>query len=303
MLADALHVTVYWWQSRQMGAETVWTSRERELRSGRQLYLAPLVTYPEAVRLAEAMAVYERQRRWGREYDDGAPEWVSRRWIDWAGYRLGMAEGMERGGYRALRAWTMEHGITTPVAVRRRQPAPPPGYRREHLPLMDPHGVLPERGPLGEVSCLPWRLGTPVTSRAGAVLTSHNRKPGSKWSPRRGVLQELRRIGISCAVIKVPAHAARAGGPDMPGRDSETEAAEVIKFFDQDLRLHRHSPGDLLTLAAHLHERTGGYMKPLSYLICQAAQEAIENGTEAISREVIDDQLVGRFPDDPILQI
>ncbi|MFE4956185.1 ATP/GTP-binding protein [Streptomyces sp. NPDC056653] len=78
---------------------------------------------------------------------------------------------------------------------------------------------------------------------------------------------------------------------------------EVIKSFDQNLRLHHHSPGDLLNLAAHLHERTGGYMKPLSYLICQAAQEAIETGIEALTKELLDDQLVGRFAEDPILQI
>ncbi|MFJ9765551.1 hypothetical protein ACIRUY_17215 [Streptomyces erythrochromogenes] len=77
---------------------------------------------------------------------------------------------------------------------------------------------------------------------------------------------------------------------------------EVIKFFDQDLRLRHHSPGDLLRLASHLHERTGGYMKPLSYLICQAAQEAIESGTETITKDLLDEQLVGRFADDPILQ-
>ncbi|MCT9113039.1 ATP-binding protein [Streptomyces mirabilis] len=77
---------------------------------------------------------------------------------------------------------------------------------------------------------------------------------------------------------------------------------EVIKAFDQDLRLHQHTPGDLLKLATHLHRRTGGYMKPLSYLICQAAQEAIETGIEAITRELLDNQLVGRFDDDPILQ-
>ncbi|MFF9127974.1 ATP/GTP-binding protein [Streptomyces sp. NPDC014889] len=78
---------------------------------------------------------------------------------------------------------------------------------------------------------------------------------------------------------------------------------EVIKAFDQDLRLHQHTPGDLLQLATHLHRRTGGYMKPLSYLICQAAQEAIETGIEAITEELLDDQLVGRFDDDPILQV
>ncbi|MEV7282971.1 hypothetical protein AB0O01_00100 [Streptomyces sp. NPDC093252] len=78
---------------------------------------------------------------------------------------------------------------------------------------------------------------------------------------------------------------------------------QVIKALDEDLRLHQHRPGDLLKLAAHLHRRTGGYMKPLSYLVCQSAQEAIETGTEAITKELLDNQLVGRFDDDPILQI
>ncbi|MEU1691235.1 ATP/GTP-binding protein [Streptomyces hirsutus] len=76
---------------------------------------------------------------------------------------------------------------------------------------------------------------------------------------------------------------------------------EVIKSFDQGLRLHQHTPGELLKLAAHLHRRTGGYMKPLSYLICQAAQEAIETGAEAITAELLDSQLVGCFDDDPLL--
>ncbi|MEV7383281.1 TniB family NTP-binding protein [Streptomyces lydicus] len=78
---------------------------------------------------------------------------------------------------------------------------------------------------------------------------------------------------------------------------------EVLKSFDQDLRLHQQAPGDLLKLATHLHRRTGGYMKPLSYLICQAAQEAIETGTEKVTEELLDDQLVGVFDEDPILQI
>lgn len=164
LLADAAQVCSYWWQSRQMGSATVWACRQRELGLGRAWACVFLATYPEAVRLAEAMAVYERQRRWGREFDDGAPDWVSRRWIDWAGERLGMADGMERGGYRALRAWTMEHSIATPVAVRRRQDPPPAGYLRERLPLMGPHRDFPERGPLENGSCLPWRRGGAVTT-------------------------------------------------------------------------------------------------------------------------------------------
>ncbi|GAA2679371.1 TniB family NTP-binding protein [Streptomyces lunalinharesii] len=77
----------------------------------------------------------------------------------------------------------------------------------------------------------------------------------------------------------------------------------VVKAFDQDLRLHQHKPGDLLNLATHLHRRSGGYTKPLSYLICQAAQEAIEAGVEAITQELIDNQPIGVFDEDPILQI
>ncbi len=78
---------------------------------------------------------------------------------------------------------------------------------------------------------------------------------------------------------------------------------EIVKFFDQSLRLHQHKPGDLLALAEHLHRRTGGYMKPLSQLICHSAQEAIETGAEAITAELLDNQLVGHFREDPVLQI
>ncbi|MFK4273389.1 ATP/GTP-binding protein, partial [Streptomyces milbemycinicus] len=68
----------------------------------------------------------------------------------------------------------------------------------------------------------------------------------------------------------------------------------------EDLCLHQHTPGDLLKLAAHLHRRTGGYMKPLSYLVCQTAQEAIETGIEKITGELLDSQLVGIFDEDPL---
>lgn len=163
LLADALQVAGAWWQSRQMGSEGVWADREAVLGTGRQRWSVPLVVYPEAVIVAEAMAVYERQRRWGREYDNGAPGWVSRRWIAFVGERLGMAGPMEHGGYRMLREWTLQHRITAPVVARLVQPTPPPDYRSWHLPVMDPHQGLPERGALEDASCLGWRLGRPVT--------------------------------------------------------------------------------------------------------------------------------------------
>ncbi|WP_189151873.1 hypothetical protein [Streptomyces lacrimifluminis] len=164
LLADALQVAAAWWQGRQMGSETLWAGREAVLGMGRQRWAVPLVVYPEAVIVAEAMAVYERQRHWGREFAGGAPGWVSKRWIAFVGERLGMPGPMEHGGYRMLRQWTLQHRITTPVVDRLAQPAPPPGYRAGHLPVMDPHHGLPERGALEDASCLDWRLGRPVTA-------------------------------------------------------------------------------------------------------------------------------------------
>ncbi|MGW7574670.1 TniQ family protein [Streptomyces sp. NPDC054765] len=163
LLADAVQVCACWWQSRQMGAETVWAQRERVLGEGRQLWSVPLVVYPEAVVVAEAMAVYERQRRWGRDFGNGEPGWVSRRWIAFVGERLGMPDGMEQAGYRMLREWTLLHRITAPVVARLAQQPPPPGYLSQRLEPMQPHRALPERGALEDASCLEWRLGQAVT--------------------------------------------------------------------------------------------------------------------------------------------
>ncbi|MFJ8536861.1 hypothetical protein [Streptomyces sp. NPDC093591] len=162
LLADALQVAGFWWRCRQMGSDTVWAARERTLGLVRRPEALPLVVYPEAVTVAEAMAVHERQRCWGRDFDNGAPGWVSRRWIRWVGERLGMAEQMAHGGYRALLTWTMQHRITTPVVARLAQKAPPPGYRSGQMQPLEPHRPLPEA--LEDSSCLSWRLDGPVTS-------------------------------------------------------------------------------------------------------------------------------------------
>ncbi|WEH12227.1 TniQ family protein [Streptomyces sp. VNUA24] len=162
LLADALQVAGFWWRCRQMGSDTVWARRERALGLARRPQALPLVVYPEAVTVAEAMAVHERQRCWGRDFDNGAPGWVSRRWITWVGERLGMTEQMEHGGYRALRSWTMNHRVAAPVAARLAQTAPPPGYRSGQMQPLEPHRPLSET--LEDSSCLPWRLDGPVTS-------------------------------------------------------------------------------------------------------------------------------------------
>ncbi|WP_326715571.1 hypothetical protein OG758_47380 [Streptomyces sp. NBC_01474] len=58
--------------------------------------------------------------------------------------------------------------------------------------------------------------------------------------------------------------------------------------------LYNHEPGSLLALEQLLHERPGGYMDTLDQLICQTAQQSIEDGTEAITEEGLNDMLVGR---------
>lgn len=69
---------------------------------------------------------------------------------------------------------------------------------------------------------------------------------------------------------------------------------DVLMAYDDNLRLYDHRPGSLLEFEAYLHERTGGYMDTLSQLICQTAQDAIETGTEAITKDALDDMCVGR---------
>ncbi len=54
------------------------------------------------------------------------------------------------------------------------------------------------------------------------------------------------------------------------------------------LRLHRHEPGSLTRSARCLHRRTGGMTGSLSRLARGAAQLAILEGEEAITRKLPD---------------
>lgn len=70
----------------------------------------------------------------------------------------------------------------------------------------------------------------------------------------------------------------------------------VLMDYDKNLRLYNHAPGagKLLDFEEELHARTGGYMDTLDQLLCQTAQQSIEDGTEAITKEGLDDMVVGR---------
>jgi hypothetical protein len=62
----------------------------------------------------------------------------------------------------------------------------------------------------------------------------------------------------------------------------------LIATLDNALRLHRHQPGTLTRNARYLHQRTGGMIGSLSHLVRAAAQLAILEGEEAISRKLMD---------------
>ena len=69
------------------------------------------------------------------------------------------------------------------------------------------------------------------------------------------------------------------------------DAAEwkgLIVTLEDALRLHRHAAGTLPGLGHYLHQRTGGMIGSLSHLIRGAAIEAILDGSEQITRKLLD---------------
>ncbi|WGD38716.1 ATP-binding protein [Streptomyces cathayae] len=83
----------------------------------------------------------------------------------------------------------------------------------------------------------------------------------------------------------------------IPFHEGQQDAwRTVLMDYDKNLRLYNHVPGagKLLDFDTELHARTGGYMDTLDQLLCQTAQQSIEDGTEAITQEGLDDMVVGR---------
>ena len=64
--------------------------------------------------------------------------------------------------------------------------------------------------------------------------------------------------------------------------------ATLIAALEGSLRLHRHRPGTLPELARYLHQRTGGMIGSLLWLIRSAAIQAVIDGTEKITRKAMD---------------
>ena len=68
----------------------------------------------------------------------------------------------------------------------------------------------------------------------------------------------------------------------------QAEWASLLATLDAALRLHRHQPGTLPDLSNYLHQRTGGMIGSLSHLIRAGAITAILDGTEEITRTLLD---------------
>ena len=64
--------------------------------------------------------------------------------------------------------------------------------------------------------------------------------------------------------------------------------ATLIAALEGSLRLHRHKPGSLPELARYLHQRTGGMIGSLLWLIRSAAIQAVMDGTEQVTRKSMD---------------
>ena len=62
----------------------------------------------------------------------------------------------------------------------------------------------------------------------------------------------------------------------------------LIATLETLLWLHQHRPGILTGLAEYLYQRSGGMIGSLSQLIRGAAILAIEDGTEQITRDLLD---------------
>lgn len=62
----------------------------------------------------------------------------------------------------------------------------------------------------------------------------------------------------------------------------------LVATMESTLRLHRHKTGSLVALDEYLYRRSGGMIGSLSHLVRGAAILAIEDGTEQITRTLLD---------------
>lgn len=70
------------------------------------------------------------------------------------------------------------------------------------------------------------------------------------------------------------------------------EWRQLVAAMEGTLRLHRHKPGTLVAEARYLHLRTCGMIGSLAHLIRAAAIQSMLDGSEKVTRELMDTVLI-----------
>jgi hypothetical protein len=70
--------------------------------------------------------------------------------------------------------------------------------------------------------------------------------------------------------------------------EQRTAWQALVSTLEAMLRLHKHDPGTLVALDEYLYRRSGGMIGSLSQLVRGAAILAIEDGTEQITKDLLD---------------
>ena len=129
-----------------------------------------------------------------------------------------------------------------------------------------------------------------LATRAGAEVSDTAQIPLRADPGHVRLRGHRRRSARDCS----PAPAVRrspAGSPSSarrPASRSPPEWQGLVATLEDALRLHRHRPGTLARLDRYLHQRTGGMIGSLSHLIRGAAIDAILDGSEQITRKLLD---------------
>ncbi|MEU1003765.1 TniQ family protein [Streptomyces tibetensis] len=148
--ADAYHMVGHWWN---MGlAPDGWTRRLQKITEDSSgLRLAPLVAYPETVLLATELAARERRRLRGTQSREQDGVWLGH--LRDAFTSWGMPGDI---AVEPVLDWAVLHQGRPRRGVQR-----PAQGRLRRLPLCGPHPTATAGMGLEEITCLPWRWGTP----------------------------------------------------------------------------------------------------------------------------------------------
>ncbi|MFJ7241746.1 hypothetical protein ACIQWB_32085 [Streptomyces olivaceus] len=161
LFADAYAITSCWWNLPSLNAR-VWHRRRRAVgRAGEdELRVAPLVFYPEAVRLAGLLAARERQRLRRTLTAESQAAWVERVTGLLEAWDIRLPEGL-----MMIAIWARRHPpLDEPRSGERADASRPARGRRRPLPLSAGHAPHALDATLGERSCLPFRLGEMISA-------------------------------------------------------------------------------------------------------------------------------------------